>query len=112
MNSTPTSQRPLPPLPTKTASTHAEHHPTPSTPSDKARSVDAKSSNLDALVDTLGEDNRLLKAELDYVLETQKRSEALLNDVENAADRLRGAVLDFRKDLKDIEQEFLSSNKF
>ena len=108
MYSTPTSQRPLPPLPTKTDSTHAEHHPTPSTPSDKARSVGAKSPNLDAL----GEDNRLLKAELDYVLETQKRSEALLNDVEQAADRLRGAVLKFRKDLKDIEQEFLSSNKF
>ena len=109
MNSTPTSERPLPPLPGKrTDSTQAENPTTPSTPSTKGHSVDTKSPSLDAL----GEDNRLLKAELDYVLETQKRSEALLNDVEQAADRLRGAVLDFRRDLRDIEQAFLSSNEF
>jgi septation ring formation regulator EzrA len=54
----------------------------------------------------LKEENSQLKRELAYIHKLQSVSRKLLGDVRSVSERLREAVLNFRRDQKTIDYEF------
>lgn len=57
-------------------------------------------------------ENKMLKRELEYIHKLQSANRKLLEEVQETSDCLRKAVLEFRKEQRALDREFLQDTRF